>query len=146
MIWVDITLNGSKVYNLYHQYLVRKVIVMLPRFWNILAVGINCEILCTPRDVTHTINLFAFSYFSKIIHLFDALICVNMAAVESFAKVSSKEMKMEDLNKLSNIFASEFNNSDIHDRVLCFEVIKDEELGTKVDNSEDNESESIKWL
>ena len=47
-----------------------------------------------------------------------------MAAVESFGKVSSKEMKMEDLNKLSNIFASEFNNSDMHDRVLCFEVIK----------------------
>ena len=65
-----------------------------------------------------------------------------MAAVESFAKVSSKGMKMEDLNKLSNIFASEFNNSVIHDRVLCFEVIKDEELETKVDYSEDNESES----
>ena len=66
-----------------------------------------------------------------------------MATVDGFAKVSSKEMKMEDLNKLSNIFASEFNSSEIHDRVLRFEVIKDEQFETRLDNSEDiNESES----
>ena len=48
-----------------------------------------------------------------------------MAFVESSPKVSSKDMKMEDLNEFSNIFSSLFNNSDIHDRVLCFEVIRD---------------------
>ena len=67
-------------------------------------------------------------------------------AVGSTGKVSSKDMKIEDLNEFSNVFASQFNNSDIHDRVLCFEVIiKDEESEKEVD-SEDNESgtESIK--
>ena len=58
-----------------------------------------------------------------------------MAFVESSPKVSSKDMKMEDLNEFSNIFASLFNNSDIHDRVLCFEVIRDEESEKKVDET-----------
>ena len=55
---------------------------------------------------------------------------------------SSKEMDMiiKELSAFSNIFASEFNKADIHDRVLCFEVIKEGALGTKVDSEgEDDE-------
>ena len=48
-----------------------------------------------------------------------------------------RDMTIEDLQEFSNIFASEFNNSDIHDRVLCFQVIENE---TKVVDSEDDES------
>jgi hypothetical protein len=48
-----------------------------------------------------------------------------------------RDMIIEDLQEFSNIFASEFNNSDIHDRVLCFQVIENE---TKVVDSEDDES------
>ena len=51
--------------------------------------------------------------------------------------VSSKDMTVEEF---SNIFASEFNNSEIHDRVLCFQIIKDKEYGTKDDESQ-SESE-----
>ena len=52
-------------------------------------------------------------------------------------------MKTEDLNEFSNIFASEFDNSDIHDRVLCFEVIfKDEEFDTKADSEPESQSET----
>ena len=51
--------------------------------------------------------------------------------------VSSKDMTVEEF---SNIFASEFNNSEIHDRVLCFQIIKDKEFGTKDDESQ-SESE-----
>jgi hypothetical protein len=35
-----------------------------------------------------------------------------------------RDMTIEDLQEFSNIFASEFNNSDIHDRMLCFQVIE----------------------
>ena len=53
-------------------------------------------------------------------------------------EVSSKDLTIEDLNEFSNIFASEFNNSDIHDRVLYFQVIaKKEESYTGVDSEND---------
>ncbi|XP_028412094.1 BTB/POZ domain-containing protein POB1-like [Dendronephthya gigantea] len=42
---------------------------------------------------------------------------------ENFQEVSSNAMKFEDLHEFSNIFASEFNNNSIHDRVLCFEIL-----------------------
>ncbi len=46
-----------------------------------------------------------------------------------------RDMTIEDLQEFSNVFASEFNSSDIHDRVLCFQIIENEELKyTKVDN------------
>ena len=48
-----------------------------------------------------------------------------------------RDMTIEDLQEFSNIFSSEFNNSDIHDRVLCFQVIENE---TKVVDSKDDES------
>ena len=49
-----------------------------------------------------------------------------------------RNMTIEDLQGFSNIFASEFNSSDIHDRVLCFQIIENEELNTKVDNEDIN--------
>ena len=57
------------------------------------------------------------------------------------SKVLSKDMTIEDLNEFSNVFASQFDNSEIHDRVLCFQIIKDEESNTEV-NSRGNENES----
>ena len=59
------------------------------------------------------------------------------------SKVVSKDMTIEDLNEFSNVFASQFDNSDIHDRVLCFQIIKDEESNAEVDSrGNENESES----
>ena len=57
------------------------------------------------------------------------------------SKVVSKDMTIEDLNEFSNVFASQFDNSEIHDRVLCFQIIKDEESNAEV-NSRGNENES----
>jgi hypothetical protein len=37
---------------------------------------------------------------------------------------SSKQVKHEDLVLFMNSFASEFNNDNLHDRVLVFEVIE----------------------
>ncbi|CAB4043631.1 Hypothetical predicted protein [Paramuricea clavata] len=51
-----------------------------------------------------------------------------------FIEEGLRDMTIEDLQEFSNIFASEFNNSDIHDRVLCFQIIENE---TKVVDSED---------
>ena len=59
------------------------------------------------------------------------------------SKVLSKDMTIEDLNEFSNVFASQFDNSEIHDRVLCFQIIKDEESNAEVDSrGNENESES----
>ena len=51
-----------------------------------------------------------------------------------------KRMKYEDLLKFSNVFASEFNNSSLHDRVLVFEMIVGEETESEeeTDNHDDN--------
>ena len=48
-----------------------------------------------------------------------------MAANLSSDNDDSKERNVinEDSSGFANIFASEFNKADIHDRVLCFEVI-----------------------
>ena len=54
-------------------------------------------------------------------------------AVQNSMKVPSKDMKMEDLSEFSNIFASQFDNSEIHDRVLCFQIIIDEKSETEFD-------------
>ena len=53
-----------------------------------------------------------------------------------------RDMTIEDLQEFSNIFASEFNNSDIHDRMLCFQVIENEAFETKVDSKDNNERRS----
>ena len=59
------------------------------------------------------------------------------------SKVLSKDMTIEDLNEFSNVFASQFDNSEIHDRVLCFQIIEDEESNAEVDSrGNENESES----
>ena len=50
-------------------------------------------------------------------------------AVQNSMKVQSKDMKMEDLSEFSNVFASQFDNSEIHDRVLCFQVIDEKSKG-----------------
>jgi hypothetical protein len=50
-------------------------------------------------------------------------------------------MTNEDLQEFSNIFASEFNSSDIHDRILCFQIIENEEFKSR-NGSEDDESQS----
>ena len=55
--------------------------------------------------------------------------------------VASTDMTNEDLQEYSNIFASEFNSSDIHDRILCFQIIESDEFKRK-DGSEDDESQS----
>ena len=49
---------------------------------------------------------------------------------------------IRDLHEFSNIFSSEFNCSDIHDRVLCFEVIKGERLVEKDDPKGKGDSEN----
>ena len=41
---------------------------------------------------------------------------------------SSKDLKLEDFKEFSNIFSSEFNKSDIHDRVLIFQILEDDEF------------------
>ena len=40
----------------------------------------------------------------------------------------SNGMTCDDFREISNIFASEFNNSYMSDRVLCFQFIEDEEI------------------
>ena len=86
---------------------------------------------------------------SKNFGIFKRRHCVNMA-VEGSAEVSSKDMKVEDLNEFSNIFSAQFNNSDIHDRVLCFEIIRDEESDSSDDElfpvgSENETASSLKF-
>ena len=53
----------------------------------------------------------------------------------------SKDLKLEDLNEFSNIFSSEFNKRDIHDRVLCFQIIADVEFEKTNDCDDACESE-----
>ena len=60
-------------------------------------------------------------------------------AVES-ASVASKDMKNEHLQEISNIFASEFNSKEIHDRVLCFQIIDDAEVARKDDSDNSDDS------
>ena len=57
-------------------------------------------------------------------------------------EVSSKDMTIADLNECANIFASQFDNSEIHDRVLSFQIIKDGKFETGVD-SEYGEGETL---
>ena len=67
-----------------------------------------------------------------------------MAANLSSDSDDSKEINVinEDSSGFANIFASEFNKADIHDRVLCFEVIR-EGLKRKDDSEgEDGELEN----
>ena len=69
-------------------------------------------------------------------HCDSGILAFNMAAKNGQklgGDVSSKDMTVEEF---SNIFASEFNNSEIHDRVLCFQIIKDKEFDTKDDESQ----------
>ena len=54
-----------------------------------------------------------------------------MATEQDSVVERSKDLTTEDLHDFLNIFSSEFNCSDIHDRVLCFEIIKDEEFIAK---------------
>ena len=63
-------------------------------------------------------------------------------AVQNSVEVPSKDMKMEDLSEFSNIFASQFDNSEIHDRVLCFQIITDGKSETEVD-FENKENETL---
>ena len=65
-----------------------------------------------------------------------------MANEQSSVVESLKDMTIEDLHDLSNIFSSEFNCGDIHDRVLCFKIIKDEELVAKDDSEDDSNDDS----
>ena len=65
-----------------------------------------------------------------------------MATGQGSVVESSKDMTIEDLHDFSNIFSSEFNCSDIHDRVLCFEIIQDDELTAKDDSEDNSESGS----
>ena len=49
-----------------------------------------------------------------------------MAQTELDIIDGSKDMTNDELREILNSFASEFNNSDFHDRVLCFEFIEDD--------------------
>ena len=53
--------------------------------------------------------------------------------------VSKMEMKNEDLQEFSNIFASEFNSKGIHDRVLCFQIIDEAEFKRNDDSNGSDE-------
>ena len=46
---------------------------------------------------------------------------------------------IEELRGFANIFASEFNKVDIHDRVLCFQLIKEGQRETNVDSEGDDD-------
>ena len=59
---------------------------------------------------------------------------------------SSKDMKLEDFKEFSNIFSSEFNKSDIHDRVLCFQIIEDEFEKTNDDNDTCESERRTDWF
>ena len=53
-----------------------------------------------------------------------------------------RDMTIDDLQEFSNIFASEFNSSDIHDRVLCFQIIENEESKTEVESEDESKTGS----
>ena len=48
---------------------------------------------------------------------------------------------IEELSGFANIFASEFNKADIHDRVLCFQLIKEGQRETNVDSEGEDDDE-----
>ena len=54
---------------------------------------------------------------------------------------SSKDLKLEDFKELSNLFSSEFDKSDIHDRVLIFQIIEEDEFEKTKDDNDTWESE-----
>ena len=54
-------------------------------------------------------------------------------AVENASSVASNDMNMEHLLEISNVFASQFNKKEMHDRVICFKYIYDSELVRKDD-------------
>ena len=66
----------------------------------------------------------------------EILLYFKMAATKSGQKLDG-EMSSKDTptEEFSNIFASEFNNSDMHDRVMCFQIIKDNEFSIKNDEA-----------
>ena len=53
----------------------------------------------------------------------------------------SNEMNMiiKELSAFSNVFAGEYDQADIHDRVLIFEVIKEGGLETKGDSEREDD-------
>ena len=51
-----------------------------------------------------------------------------------------EDIKNEKSPEISNIFASEFNKEEMHDRVLCFQVIDDAEVRRKGYSGDSNES------
>ena len=53
---------------------------------------------------------------------------------------SSKDLKLEYFKEFSNIFSSEFNKSDIHDRVLCFQIIENNDFDERNDRNDSCES------
>ena len=64
--------------------------------------------------------------------------------METDTERSSKNLKIEDLDEFSNIFSSEFNKSDIHDRVLCFQIIETPLVATESESGNDKKGSLIK--
>ena len=58
-----------------------------------------------------------------------------------------KHFKHEDLLEFSNIFASEFNNRELHDRILILKVIEDDHstipIKTNQQEVEENENNQV---
>ena len=59
------------------------------------------------------------------------------------SKVSAKQLKPEDLLQYSNIFASEFNNSSLHDRVLVLAVMHLDDQSEGDSSTEEDSSTEI---
>ena len=53
---------------------------------------------------------------------------------------SKLNITFDDSFEISNIFASEFNSSDISDRVLCFQFIEDDRVDETKSDDGNNES------
>ena len=84
------------------------------------------------------------SFYFRTASVFDSLIMATDK--EILDGEGLRDMTIEDLQEFSNIFASEFNSSDIHDRVLCFQIIENEELNTEVDNENVNSETRSDYL
>ena len=53
-----------------------------------------------------------------------------------------KDLTIEELREFSNIFATEFNRSEMHDRVLCFQIIENDMHDSKDEESEKRGTET----
>ena len=61
--------------------------------------------------------------------------------------VDQKEFRHDDLRELSNIFAKEFNNGDLHDRILVFQIENEgKQQNSEVESIQQSEAEEEREL